>query len=114
MECCETKTKTSESNCLITFNTQLKNYSNIEFPNPYLMLISLFCIKIIFSFPPYTELKFSGSCLVILLLHYITTPGGGGGVFSYMGYRSVQAHRMWFLSGFGPKKDVDFDQFGLK
>jgi len=84
------------------------------------MLISLFSIKIIFSFPPFTELKFSGSRLVILLSnHHCTGVGWGKGVWgwvlsSYMGYGSVQDHRMWFLSSFGPKKDVDFDQFGLK
>ena len=39
---------------------------------------------------------------------------GGGGTPPYEVYRYVPPQRVWFLSRFGLKTDIDFEHFGLK
>ena len=43
-------------------------------------------------------------------------PGGGGGYspILYKVYRYVPPQRVWFLSRFGLKTGIDFDNYGLK
>jgi len=41
-------------------------------------------------------------------------PEGGGGTLLYQVYRYVPLQRVWFLSRFGLKTDIDFEHFGLK
>ena len=41
-------------------------------------------------------------------------PGGGGGTLLYKVYRYVPPQRVWFLSRFGLKTGIDFDNYGLK
>ena len=41
-------------------------------------------------------------------------PGGGGGTPLYKVYRYVLPQRVWFLSRFGLKMGIDFDNYGLK
>ena len=44
-----------------------------------------------------------------------TQGGGGGGVTPlYKVYRYVPPQRVWFLSRFGLKTGIDFDNYGLK
>jgi len=38
----------------------------------------------------------------------------GGGTALYKVYRYVPPQRVWFLSRFGLKTDIDFEHFGLK
>ena len=45
---------------------------------------------------------------------YSASPGGGGGTPLYKVYRYVPPQRVWFLSRFGLKTGVDFDNYGLK
>ena len=40
--------------------------------------------------------------------------GGGGGTPLYKVYRYVPPQRVWFLSRFGLKTGIDFDNYGLK
>ena len=40
--------------------------------------------------------------------------GGGGGTPLYNVYRYVPPQRVWFLSRFGLKTGIDFDNYGLK
>ena len=42
------------------------------------------------------------------------TPGGGGGTPLYKVYRYVPPQRVWFLSRFGLKTGIDFDNYDLK
>ena len=43
------------------------------------------------------------------------SPGwGGGGTPLYKVYRYVPPQRVWFLSRFGLKTGIDFDNYGLK
>ena len=39
---------------------------------------------------------------------------GGGGTPLYKVYRYVPPQRVWFLSRFGLKTGIDFDNYGLK
>ena len=43
-----------------------------------------------------------------------TPGGGGGGTPLYKVYRYVPPQRVWFLSRFGLKTGIDFDNYGLK
>ena len=47
------------------------------------------------------------------LLPLCDLSGGGGGAPLCGLYRCVQALRAWVLSGFGLKKVIDIDHFGL-
>ena len=52
---------------------------------------------------------------VLILLRPYPPPGGGTPlyqVYRYVGY--VPPQRVWFLSRFGLKTDIDFEHFGLK
>ena len=40
--------------------------------------------------------------------------GGGGGTPLYKVYRYVPPQRVWFLSRFGLKTGIDFENYGLK
>ena len=44
----------------------------------------------------------------------IFRPGGGGGTPLYKVYRYVPPQRVCFLSRFGLKTGIDFDNYGLK
>ena len=47
--------------------------------------------------------------------HWPLCPGGGGGGTPlYKVYRYVPPQRVWFLSRFGLKTSIDFDNYGLK
>ena len=46
--------------------------------------------------------------------HYSYTRGGGGGSPLYKVYRYVPPQRVWFLSRFGLKTSIDFNNYGLK
>ena len=48
-----------------------------------------------------------------LNLNCVVNPGGGGTPL-YKVYRYVPPQRVWFLSLFGLKTGVDFDNYGLK
>ena len=42
------------------------------------------------------------------------SPRGGGGTPLFKVYRFVQPQRVWFLSRFGLKTGIDFDNYGVK
>ena len=44
----------------------------------------------------------------------INSRGGGGRIPLYKLYRYVPPQRVWFLSRFGLKTGIDFDNYGLK
>ena len=59
------------------------------------------------------------SCGIAMLPHSMNTylnfcPRGGGGTPLYKVYRYVPPQRVWFLSRFGLKTGIDFDNYGLK
>ena len=47
--------------------------------------------------------------------HQLLRYAGGGGVLPYISYIGMCGpQRVWFLSCFGLKTDIDFDHYGLK
>ena len=52
------------------------------------------------------------ACFLIVANLYVI--GGGGGTPLYKVYRYVPPQRLWFLSRFGLKTGIDFDNYGLK
>ena len=53
------------------------------------------------------------SAVDFILTALASTPGGGGTPL-YKVYRYVPPQRVWFLSRFGLKTGIDFDNYGLK
>ena len=53
------------------------------------------------------------ACFLIVANLYVIG-GGGGGTPLYKVYRYVPPQRLWFLSRFGLKTGIDFDNYGLK
>ena len=45
-------------------------------------------------------------------INYLKIPGGGTPLYKV--YRYVPPQRVWFLSRFGLKTGIDFDNYGLK
>ena len=54
--------------------------------------------------------------IIVQRLRFVKHPGGGGGGVTplYKVYRYVPPQRVWFLSRFGLKTGIDFDNYGLK